>query len=203
MPWSCRSTTRSAPSRRVVTTENVNALLAAQSVPVDLGLLGIDIDGNDLWILLALDDRYRRAILVTEYNATLGPAISRSVPYRPRRIWDGSNHFGASLNAVALVARGRGYSLVHCESMGINAFFVRTDLLDAAGLVEVGVTDAYRPPRYGGTDQVGGCRGHRLSGRRMWRIDSHAHARRRYEASRSLAPWSWWLRFRDRLEDER
>jgi hypothetical protein len=184
-----------------VTAENVNDLLAARQVPDDLGLLSVDVDGNDLWLLLALDARYRPAIIVTEYNATLGPSNSLSVPYRPRRVWDGTNHFGASLGAFAIVARGKGYSLVYCESVGVNAFFVRSDLLASGGLVEVGVTEAYRPPRYGGMDDVGRYLGHRSSGQRMWRIDSHADALRRYRASRCAPPLGWWRRLRHELED--
>jgi hypothetical protein len=183
-------------ARAFVTAENVNDLLAAHEVPNDLGLLSVDVDGNDLWIFLALHERYRPAIVVTEYNATLGPSNSLSVPYRPRRIWDGTNHFGASLLAFAIVARGKGYSLVYCESVGVNAFFVRSELLASGGLLEVGVTEAYRPPRYGPMDHVGSYRGHRPSDRRMWRIDSHADALQRYEASRRASPLDWWRRHR-------
>jgi hypothetical protein len=99
------------------------------------------------------------------------------------------------------VARDKGYSLVYCESVGVNAFFVRSDLLASGGLVEVGVTEAYRPPRCGGMDDVGRYLGHRSSGQRMWRIDSHADALRRYQASRCASPLGWWRRLRHELED--
>jgi hypothetical protein len=188
-------------TRALVTAENVNALLAAHRVPYDLGLLGVDVDGNDLWLLLALDRSYRPAIIVIEYNATLGPADALAVPYRPDGVWDGTNHFGASLRALAVVARARGYALVYCESAGVNAFFVRRDLLDAGGLVEVGVTDAYRPPRYGVPDAVGAYGGHRFARRRLCRIESEAEACRRFAAARPTFPFGWWRRFRLELAD--
>jgi hypothetical protein len=187
--------------RALVTAENLNELLATHRVPHDLGVLGVDVDGNDLWLLLAVDQAYRPAIIVIEYNATLGPADALAVPYRPDRVWDGTNHFGASLRALAIVARGRGYALVYCESSGVNAFFVRRDLLDAGGLVEVGATDAYRPPRYGAPDAVGAYAGHRFARRRLWCIESEADACRHLAAAQPTFPLGWWRRFRLALSD--
>ncbi len=178
----------------LVTAENVNALFADHGVPHDLGLLSIDVDGNDLWLLLALDPAYQPALVVIAYNATLGPADGIAVPYRPRRTWDGSNHFGASLRALAIVARARGYALVYCEAAGVNAFFVRRDLLERSGLVAVDVADAYRPPRYGPADEVGAHAGHRFARRRLWRIESEAEARRHLARPR----WARWPHGRER-----
>ena len=49
-----------------------------------------------------------------------------------------------SLLAMWLLARKKGYELVHCGSDGRNAFFVRRDLL-ANGLVAKYPAEAYRP----------------------------------------------------------
>jgi hypothetical protein len=43
--------------------------------------------------------------------------------------WDGSIGFGASLKAFEILGAERGYSLVACNFVGANAFFVRNDLL--------------------------------------------------------------------------
>ena len=49
------------------------------------------------------------------------------------RGWDGhTDFFGASLPALVALAAAKGYTAVHCESHGVNCFFVRNDLLCAS-----------------------------------------------------------------------
>jgi len=55
--------------QREVTPDNVQALFEAAKVPEDLGILSIDIDGNDYWVLEAITAVSPR-ILIVEYNAT-------------------------------------------------------------------------------------------------------------------------------------
>ena len=38
-----------------ITRENINGLLAAAAPSGDIGLLSVDIDGNDYWVLEAID----------------------------------------------------------------------------------------------------------------------------------------------------
>jgi len=47
------------------------------------------------------------------------------------------------------LARIRGYSLVACDKRGVNAFFVRDDLLKDGRLIAQTPADAYKPPRFG------------------------------------------------------
>ncbi|MCU1366150.1 MAG: hypothetical protein JWN39_1789 [Ilumatobacteraceae bacterium] len=173
-----------------VTAENVGELLAAEGPPGRIGVTSIDIDGNDLWILLRMPDRFLPDILVMEYNATVGPVSASSVPYRPRRSWDHSNFFGASLTALSVVAAARGFDLVYCESFGVNAFFVRRELMCAGGLLRLTPAQAYRPPKYGPLDVVGSNVGHHPTTRRFARIDSIEAAKRSYRASSRPAPFN-------------
>jgi hypothetical protein len=95
----------------------------------DLGILSIDVDGNDYWFLQDLID-LRPAIIISEYNSVLG-LRSITVPYDDgfdRRKFGDGWYFGASLPALTGLARSKGYSLV-AQASGINAFFVRDDLL--------------------------------------------------------------------------
>jgi hypothetical protein len=128
-----------------VTRENVNELLASSGFDADVGLLSIDVDGNDYWILDAIAPVNPR-ILVVEYNALFGPTRSITVPYDAKFAKQKAHHsglyFGASLSALAAVAARKGYSLVATESSGVNAFFVRNDLL-GGGLVARTVAEAY------------------------------------------------------------
>jgi hypothetical protein len=115
-----------------ITRENVNSTIAAAGFGGDIGLLSIDIDGNDYWVLEAIDVVHPR-ILIVEYNSTFGPDAAVSVPYDPafdRTQAHSSNlYWGASLTAICLAASAKGLTFVGSNSAGNNAFFVREDLL--------------------------------------------------------------------------
>jgi hypothetical protein len=110
---------------------NVEALFAQAGVPEEPDVLSIDVDGNDYWIWRALE-RYAARVVVIEYNGDLPTQSVQVMPYTPGFRWDHSSGYGASLAALEELAGEKGYSLVHTESAGVNAFFVRSDL--AAGL---------------------------------------------------------------------
>jgi len=115
-----------------ITRENINELLDASGFDTDLGLLSIDIDGVDYFVLERIE-RYRPRILVLEYNAVLGPDRPITVPYEAdfyRTAKHYSNmYYGASLSALTHLANRKGYELVGTNSAGVNAFFVRRDLV--------------------------------------------------------------------------
>jgi hypothetical protein len=115
-----------------ITRENINELLDRSGFDEDLGLLSVDIDGVDYWVLEAIA-RYRPRILIVEYNSVFGSERAISVPYCPtfrRTERHYSNlYFGASLSAFSRLAGARGYALVGTNSTGSNAFFVRSDVL--------------------------------------------------------------------------
>lgn len=146
--------------KEFITVENVNGIFEKYKVPYNLDLLSIDIDSNDLWVWKALNTRYRPRLVVVEYNATIAPCYAQSVKLDNARGWDGSNYFGASLLALYRLARTRGYSLVACNLRGVNAFFVRDDLLSRK-LVAKLPADAYQPPRFGQEAEPGIFIGHR------------------------------------------
>lgn len=106
----------------IVTAENVNGLLKDR-VPEDFDLLLIDIDGMDYWVWKALDFRPRAVII--EYNA-LAPS-GWIIPYDPSHYYDGSDWFGASLQAMAELAHERGLALMECDYQGANALFLSLD----------------------------------------------------------------------------
>lgn len=136
-----------------ITAENINDLFAKYDVPLDLGLLSIDIDGNDFHVWRALSSRYRPSIVVIEYNASLPPASALYIPYRANFQWDGSAYFGASFMALCTLGRSKGYRLVCADSQGVNLFFVREDLVarlpDAIRQESETPLSLYYPPRYG------------------------------------------------------
>lgn len=112
--------------RALVSPGNVEQLFARAGVPECFDLLSIDVDGSDYWIWEALD-AYRPRIVVIEYNSALPPDV-RLVQPRDHGSWDGTDFQGASLAAMVGLAHDKGYQLVHTETSGVNAFFVRGDL---------------------------------------------------------------------------
>ena len=76
------------------------------------------------------DERFRPAIVVIEYNSHMPPSEAKTVPFDSGRKWDGySAFFGASLLAISRLACVRRYTLVHCDSHGVNAFYVANEIL--------------------------------------------------------------------------
>ena len=114
--------------------EHIDSLLVESGFDSDLGILSIDIDGVDYHVLEAIKS-YRPRILITEYNSVFGGERKITVPYDAsfqRTAKHFSNlYFGASLGALDSLATKMGYSLVATTSEGVNAFFVRNDLLPA------------------------------------------------------------------------
>ena len=139
-----------------VTADNVDRLVSDAADGEELTLLSIDIDSNDYWIWKAVTS-VRPRMVVIEYNASIPPPISATIAYNDTAQWDGTVYFGASLAALEALGREKGYSLVGCGLEGINAFFVRDDLLEDKFLQPFTAENHYEPPRY----WVGPAVGHR------------------------------------------
>lgn len=132
-----------------LTRENCNDVFKQLRIPKKFDVMSVDVDFNDYYIWKALN--YRPRILIMEYNASIPPTEARVVRYEPTRTWDGTNYFGASLLALDNLCKKKGYSLVYCESMGVNAFWVRDDCM-TENLRHLTVEEAYQAPKYGGNN---------------------------------------------------
>lgn len=112
---------------------NINSLIQTNGISGDIGLLSVDIDGNDYWVWKAITIVNPR-VVICEYNSLWGPKLSVTTPYDPNFV-RGHAHFsnlyyGASIVALTTLANEKGYSLVGSNSAGNNIFFVRNDLLN-------------------------------------------------------------------------
>jgi hypothetical protein len=115
-----------------ITAENINAILAKYAVPHELDLFSLDVDGNDYWIWKAL--AYRPRVVIVEYNHRLSATVSKTIKYDPTFTGNQagpSDYYGASLLAMKKLGDGKLYTLVYANR--VNAFFIRTDLLENAG----------------------------------------------------------------------
>jgi hypothetical protein len=140
-----------------ITVENIEELIARRFPGTELGLLSIDIDGNDYWVWQAIK-RVRPAIVVCEYNSVFGSRLAVTVPYKADFMRTTAHHsnlyYGASLPALCRLAGEKGYALVGSNSAGNNAFFVRKDRLGA--LRELSAQEGYVESRYRESRDVSG-----------------------------------------------
>jgi hypothetical protein len=114
-----------------VTAENIDELISQAGFAGPLGLLSIDIDGNDYWVWQAIHV-VDPAIVVCEYNPIFGDTRAISIPYDPMFTRFAAHHsglcFGASIAALKHMAEQKGYVFVGTNANGINAFFVKKSL---------------------------------------------------------------------------
>ena len=115
-----------------VTEKNINDVIKDFSIKDDIGLLSIDIDGNDYWIWKKIEN-LKPDIVIIEYNARLGSKKSITTPYEENfnRIdkHHSSIYFGCSLAALYKLGKKKGYSLIYTNVNGNNAFFINNQIL--------------------------------------------------------------------------
>lgn len=116
-----------------ITKENINSLLSGflnKGYDKEIGILSIDIDGNDYWIWEEINV-VNPIIVIVEYNSVFGIDKAISILYEPDfyRLdkHKSYQYCGASLRAFCFLAESKGYEFVGCNSNGNNAYFVRKD----------------------------------------------------------------------------
>jgi hypothetical protein len=113
--------------------DNINQLLLNSGFQGEIGILSIDIDGNDYWVwdsITAVDP----VIVIVEYNSLFGSDLPLSTPYKDnfqREIEHYSYlYWGGSISAFNHLAALKGYSLVCSNLAGNNLFFVKNERLN-------------------------------------------------------------------------
>jgi len=113
-----------------VTRDNINGLISNAGFGGEIGLLSIDIDGNDYWVWDAIT-AVNPWIVIVEYNAVLGDMKPLTIPYEAAFNRMASHHsglyWGASVAAFERLAKQRGYTLAGSNRAGNNLFFDRDD----------------------------------------------------------------------------
>jgi len=116
--------------RAFITRDNINDLIQGAGFGGEIGLLSIDIDGNDYWVWEALH-AVDPIICICEYNAVFGDLHPICTPYDRHfdrtKAHPSNLYFGASINALRSLAAKKGYRFVGTNSAGNDAFFVRED----------------------------------------------------------------------------
>ncbi|MBU6237398.1 MAG: hypothetical protein KGQ51_06185 [Planctomycetes bacterium] len=130
-----------------ITRDNIDDLIRQHTPDREVDLLSVDIDGNDFHVLERIQCISPR-VIVMEYNSKFAPPLLYCMDYDDRHMWDGTDKMGASLKFLELALAARGYHLVGCSLTGINAFFVRHDLVGDQFLPPFTAETHYQPPRY-------------------------------------------------------
>jgi len=171
-----------------ITRDNINDLIRNVGFNGEIGVLSIDVDGNDYWIWEKLDI-VDPVIVIVEYNSVFGPDIAVTIPYdanfsRFKAHYSGQ-FWGASLSALDLLAKRKGYSLAGCNGAGNNAYFIRNDKID--NLRALPVKEAFVDARWRDSRDKNGKLNH-LTGAERFNAIAHLEV---YELSENkLAPLS-------------
>jgi hypothetical protein len=111
-----------------VTRENINPLLKKAGIQGEIGLLSIDIDGNDYWIwdaITSIDPK----VVVIETHIEFGME-NIVVPYDPNYRYPGKHplYNGASPVAMQKLGAKKGYRLIGANALGFNFIFIKDTL---------------------------------------------------------------------------
>ena len=88
-------------------------------------VVSLDLDGNDIYLVdELLSNGIKPKLFIVEYNGKFPPSIEFKILYNDTHTWNGDDYFGASLATFNKLFESHNYSLVCCNTTGVNAFFV-------------------------------------------------------------------------------
>ena len=130
-----------------ITRENINDLIRDAGFSGPVGIVSIDIDGNDYWVWEALD-AVDPAVVIIETHVEFGMR-NIVVPYDAQHVYPGKHpdYFSASPVAMLRLAHRKGYRLVGANRYGFNLIFVKRGLHDDR-VPEVPLESVLTHPRY-------------------------------------------------------
>lgn len=130
---------------QLVKRENINQIIERAGFSGEIGLLSIDIDGNDYWIWDALEVVQPKVVIIETHNEFGFEDIV--VPYDPNYFYPGRHpvYHGASPVAMTKLAKQKGYRLVGANELGFNFIFVKNGIADEL-IPEVSVESILQHP---------------------------------------------------------
>ncbi len=133
--------------KEMITHDNIVSLFEKYSVPIEIDLLSVDTDYADYWIMESIFTKYKPKVIIHEVNqqktcVTVPKPIALFV-------WEGHDEYcGASVCAYHCLAKRFGYTMVYCESNGVNCFMIRDDLLKKALKVDLALVRKVLNPAF-------------------------------------------------------
>lgn len=119
-----------------ITRENIKQIIKENGFWGPVGILSIDLDGNDYWILSELIE-LKPELLIVECNPIFGDLHPISTSYDPKferfvKHFSGLC-FGASIKAFQELAERHDYAFLGTCVNGINAFFCKKNMIQFLG----------------------------------------------------------------------
>jgi len=127
--------------------DNINSILETTNIKKDVDLFCIDIDGNDFYVLEAITAIEPR-VIVAEYNAKFPADVDWCIKYDPKHRWNFSDKMGVALKPLTEMLQKKGYALVGTNITGVNAFYVKKELVQNHFSFADNINLLYNPARY-------------------------------------------------------
>ena len=116
---------RAHASHSLADPDNIGSLLKSFAIEKNFGVLCLDIDGNDYWILDAILSEFRPGLVVTEINENIPPPLRFLVKFDPD--FQLRYHFyGYSIAALEDLCEKHDYGILQLEYN--NAFLAPREL---------------------------------------------------------------------------
>jgi len=128
-----------------ITQSNINDLISLAKFENEIGILSVDIDGNDYWVWSAINN-IKPIIIICEYNSLFGFEHPYTIVYKDdfvRGVDYPFSFYGTSLRSAYDLAEMKGYSFIGCNSAGNNAYFIRKDYISYLPFPEVTPEQGY------------------------------------------------------------
>jgi hypothetical protein len=124
--------------------DNINCIIG-QNVSGEIGILSIDVDGNDYWILKELLNYTTPEIIIAEYNATFQKRFI-TVPYSKKFVRHEKHpsgyYHGVSLNGLVKFHKKKNYYLIKVIG-GLNAIFASKEFIKKNNLKTYTAKNSY------------------------------------------------------------
>jgi hypothetical protein len=122
--------------------ETISGVLREYGIPREFGVLTLDIDGNDYYVLDAILNNFRPRLIVSEYNEKIPPPIKFVVKFDPN-FYLRHHFYGYSLAKLEDLCSKHGYSVIDVEYN--NVFLTPSELAKHRSLsVEMAYERGYR-----------------------------------------------------------
>jgi hypothetical protein len=145
----------------MIFSNNINELFVKYNVPEKFGLLSVDIDGDDAYVLEALDtNRFTPDIIIAEFNPGLPNNYGIKIKEQRGNLSNSELHkrgyLGCNLKEINNILTIKDYKFV--TTVSVNCIFVKSDLFSKLKIDDLCVDDIMRIHSYPG-------------GYETWRID--------------------------------
>lgn len=132
-----------------ITADNINELILNAGFTGNIGILHVDIDGNDYYVWKAIDV-VTPSIAIIEYNSVFGKERAITIPYDPNfqrtKAHYSNLYAGSSLLSLIDLSKEKGYSFIGSNSAGNNAYFIRKELVGE--IKEISIDEGYEESKF-------------------------------------------------------